>query len=207
MNEIKIFADRRVFVISDDEERCFSSVGGIGARLTELKQIVELFGFFLQSTIPEVYACTTRRDEALDCLLKQADCRFLRAAGGIVRNGDGAILLINRLGYWDLPKGKMEPDETPEITAVREVEEECGVKATVLSEANRTYHTYRIEAQTVIKQTVWFDMFCGDSVPLKPQLEENITQAVWIPETELSKYLPLMYESLKGLFDPQKTQN
>ena len=44
---------------------------------------------------------------------------------------DGRVLLIHRDRYddWSLPKGKLEPGETWEAAALREVEEETGVRA------------------------------------------------------------------------------
>ena len=36
-------------------------------------------------------------------------------------------LLIYRRGKWDLPKGKLDYEESPEQAGVREVEEECGI--------------------------------------------------------------------------------
>ena len=59
------------------------------------------------------------------------------AAGGVVhrRGPDGAVqvLVIHRPEYedWTLPKGKLDPGETAEQAAVREVEEETGVKASL----------------------------------------------------------------------------
>ncbi len=50
------------------------------------------------------------------------------AAGGLVENEKGEVLLIFRRGKWDLPKGKLDPGETIEQCAVREVEEETGLK-------------------------------------------------------------------------------
>ena len=54
--------------------------------------------------------------------------KIIEAAGGIVFNPNNEVLLIHRYDRWDLPKGKMESGETPEISALREVEEECGIK-------------------------------------------------------------------------------
>jgi 8-oxo-dGTP diphosphatase len=58
------------------------------------------------------------------------------AAGGIVhrrRGGALEVLVIHRPEYedWTLPKGKLDPGETPEQAAVREVEEETGIRCTL----------------------------------------------------------------------------
>ena len=58
----------------------------------------------------------------------------LTAAGGWVENGEGQVLWIHRLGQWDLPKGKWEPNESIEDCAMREVEEECGVAGLTLGQ-------------------------------------------------------------------------
>jgi 8-oxo-dGTP diphosphatase len=53
---------------------------------------------------------------------------LIRAAGGVVVR-DGRVLLVHRDRYddWSLPKGKLEPGETWEDAAVREVREETGL--------------------------------------------------------------------------------
>ena len=48
--------------------------------------------------------------------------KLIEAAGGLVFNSNNDLLLIERLGVWDLPKGKIDLGETPEIAALREVE-------------------------------------------------------------------------------------
>lgn len=57
----------------------------------------------------------------------------VRAAGGVVWRGDGAgveILLVHRPRYddWSMPKGKRDAGETDELCALREVEEETGLR-------------------------------------------------------------------------------
>ena len=67
-------------------------------------------------------------------ILEVADVSVIRAAGGIVcrqtRSGETEIAVIHRPGYddWTLPKGKVEPDESAEDCALREVREETGFR-------------------------------------------------------------------------------
>lgn len=68
----------------------------------------------------------------------------VRAAGGIVvrraRGGEWRVLLVHRPRYddWSLPKGKADPGERDEDTALREVEEETGLRCTLGAPAGRT---------------------------------------------------------------------
>jgi len=65
---------------------------------------------------------------------------LVEAAGGIVwreKHGEAQVLLVHRPRYddWSLPKGKADPGETPEQTALREVEEETGLACTLAEPA------------------------------------------------------------------------
>src|SRR3954452_18719544 len=64
-----------------------------------------------------------------------ADAEVL-AAGGVVVRDDGRIAVVHRPKYddWSLPKGKLDAGESFEDAAVREVEEETGVRATLVRE-------------------------------------------------------------------------
>ena len=53
-------------------------------------------------------------------------------------------MLIKRLGLWDFPKGKIEKGEKKKVAAVREVEEECGVKTALGDLITETLHVYPI---------------------------------------------------------------
>ena len=53
---------------------------------------------------------------------------LVKAAGGFVLNENNEVLMMFRRGKWDLPKGKMDKKETFEECAVRETEEETGLK-------------------------------------------------------------------------------
>ena len=66
---------------------------------------------------------------------------MIRAAGGVVVR-DGQILVVHRARYddWSLPKGKLEAGETWADAALREVEEETGLRCALGEEVGRTYY-------------------------------------------------------------------
>src|SRR5664279_3017377 len=69
--------------------------------------------------------------------------KLVKAAGGLVKNKEGEVLLILRRGKWDLPKGKLDDGETLPECALREVTEETGLtKIDIVDEISTTYHTY-----------------------------------------------------------------
>jgi len=107
--------------------------------------------------------------------------RIIEAAGGIVKNSKDEILFIKRLGKWDLPKGKMEKGESREESAIREIEEETGLKEVeLLNFINTTYHIYiERNGDKVLKYTHWFAMSFDGEDTSKPQIEEGITEVAW----------------------------
>ena len=131
------------------------------------------------------------------------------AAGGLVMKDDHSLLFIKRLGIWDLPKGKIEKNETSESAAIREVEEECGVVGLkIIKQLDSTFHIYRSPYlnspdNLVLKETKWFLMSCGDHQSLIPQVEENIEEVRWFAIDELDKVMDNTYLSLREFM--QKT--
>src|SRR5690606_16136933 len=100
------------------------------------------------------------------------------AAGGYVLNDENQLLMIQRRGVWDLPKGKIEEGESPEMAAVREVEEECGVdQLKITSSPFKTYHLYEENEEIIVKESIWFKMKTGFFGKLIPQEDEYIEQA------------------------------
>ena len=60
----------------------------------------------------------------------------VEAAGGVVLDGDGLVVLVHRPKYddWTLPKGKLHSAESFEEAALREVEEETGLRCRLVRE-------------------------------------------------------------------------
>lgn len=126
---------------------------------------------------------------------------FVKAAGGIVRNEDGQTLFIYRNGVWDLPKGHVENGETDEQAAIREVEEETGLKPlSIRVFAGFTYHTYYMNRRWELKQTAWYFMQSSKQNAITPQREEGIEKAVWIKQSEIADILRHSYPSIQELF-------
>jgi 8-oxo-dGTP diphosphatase len=80
----------------------------------------------------------------------------VRAAGGLVCRGDDGggveIVLVHRPAYddWAFPKGKLERGENEEEAALREVEEETGLRCRLEREVGITrYHDSRGRPKTV----------------------------------------------------------
>ncbi len=137
--------------------------------------------------------------------LFQSTFKLISAAGGWVENDQKELLVIKRLGKWDLPKGKMEKGESKEESAVREVEEECGITdLKIVSELNPTYHTYRIKGKDILKTTFWFEMKTSYSGTLRPQLEEGIEEVKWLKRSEFSELLSNTYANISRLVQEQK---
>jgi 8-oxo-dGTP pyrophosphatase MutT (NUDIX family) len=107
--------------------------------------------------------------------------KIVKAAGGVIRNETNEILFIFRKGKWDLPKGKMDDNESPKQCAVREVKEETGLsKVNAGGYICTTFHVYTEFGKKILKETEWFSMQASSKEILTPQLEEGIEKIEWV---------------------------
>lgn len=130
------------------------------------------------------------------------DYELVDAAGGLVYNSEGKLLVIFRNGKWDIPKGKVEPGESIKETALREVEEECGITNLNIIEPKPfiTYHTYNNKGTPALKPTYWYRMICGDDSELVPQTEEGINQVCWAGKNFIQNVVLMnTFSSIKNL--------
>lgn len=121
------------------------------------------------------------------------------AAGGLVVNELNEILFIYRRKHWDLPKGKLDPNESIEECAVREVKEEVGLQNIVLDKFICTsIHKYfdKWIKKKVEKHTHWYIMYANSTEILLPQAEEDIEKIVWVKPNELQNYLEVTFPSI-----------
>ncbi|MGO5161146.1 MULTISPECIES: NUDIX hydrolase [unclassified Bilifractor] len=97
------------------------------------------------------------------------------SCGGIVIfRGKILVLYKNFKGRyegWVLPKGTVEQGESFTDTALREVREESGAKATIMKYIGTSHYTFEVPEGAVDKQVHWYLMM-GSSYYSKPQWEE-----------------------------------
>lgn len=125
------------------------------------------------------------------------------AAGGLVKNKKGKILFIYRNNKWDLPKGKLDKGESIEDAALREVEEETGVKNLEIDNyLKTTYHIFKRNGEYRLKQVYWFAMHTDYLGKLKPEKKEGITKVRWKGPKKTAKALKKSYHNIKLLFGP-----
>jgi 8-oxo-dGTP pyrophosphatase MutT (NUDIX family) len=119
------------------------------------------------------------------------------AAGGLVKHKSGKYLFIQKKGKLDLPKGHIEQGEEPDLCALREVSEECGITGhTIVKSICPTYHTYSWEGISYLKKTNWFLMKYDGEMITEPQLSEGITKVEWLFPDELNSIKSTAWLSL-----------
>ena len=126
----------------------------------------------------------------------------VKAAGGFVLNENNEVLMMFRRGKWDLPKGKMDKKESFEECAIRETEEETGLKnINLISPLITTYHTYHEGTRYILKETKWFRMKVNGKQKLIPQAEEQITKLEWVEKNNLKNYMQNSFPSVKDVLE------
>jgi 8-oxo-dGTP pyrophosphatase MutT (NUDIX family) len=193
----KVFFENRIVFITDDFASAFKYNYGLFYKFYdkhELAELVKLFGYLTK--IKKLFIVHKNKDH----LFRQFSSlfTFIEAAGGVVRSASGKVLVINRRGKWDLPKGKVDAGETTGETALREVGEETGLKDLSLGKKiTDTFHTYLLNGKPVLKKTSWYEMaYGGEEGMVQPQREEEITEVLWLLPDDVTMILGNTYLSI-----------
>ncbi|MFT4092778.1 MAG: NUDIX domain-containing protein [Niabella sp.] len=154
-----------------------------------------------EMTLPEI-SCGIFLHKDLETLKKQFFKKFEVhiAGGGLVVNKTGAILMIFRRGFWDLPKGHLDKGETIEACAIREVQEETGLNSVrITAPLSVTYHTYEHGTHHILKEAHWYIMTLEQEEVPVPQTEEDIELIEWVPPGKTDRYLKNAYPSIRDV--------
>ena len=105
------------------------------------------------------------------------------AAGGVIVR-DGLVLVVHRPRYddWTLPKGKLEPGESWQTAALREVEEESGLRCRLLDEVGRTHY---VDSTGREKEVRYYSMVSEDEAVAQNEVDE----VRWVPVVEVAGLL------------------
>lgn len=135
--------------------------------------------------------------------------KVVRAAGGVVTNDKGELLMINLRNRWDLPKGHIEAGESSDSAALREVIEETGIEAKIVGTKPlaTTWHAYNIYGPWELKSTDWWRMRTTSDVTPTPQCEEGITEVRWMGSEARTEALNNTYETIKEVVRALETKN
>jgi 8-oxo-dGTP pyrophosphatase MutT (NUDIX family) len=124
--------------------------------------------------------------------MPEIETRAETCAGGVVFRRTGGRIEValgeqrDRLTGSDntrLPKGHVEPGETPEETAVREVREEIGVAAEIVASLGSVNYTFVEEGIAVAKEVHFFlmEIASGEQSPLDGALDGEMERTYWCP--------------------------
>jgi 8-oxo-dGTP diphosphatase len=114
----------------------------------------------------------------------------IRAAGGVVVR-DGKIAVVHRPRYddWSLPKGKLESGESWEQAAVREVEEESGLRCRLEEELE--HNRYEVNGRP--KLVRWWRMSVLEDLGLVPN--DEVDELRWVTPAEGQELLQYEHDS------------
>lgn len=120
--------------------------------------------------------------------------REFSAGGVVIRAGGDCIVIVpnprpgsRRRKVLALPKGHVDPGETPEQAAMREVREEAGVETTLVEPLGDVRYWYTREGRRISKVVRFYLLEHVEGVPTADAFE--VAEARWMPLTEAVKAL------------------
>lgn len=192
----KVFYNDRTVFFMDSDSKCIELNDTMIHYFKNKEQLKSALNNFLNNlNLTKLYIVYQDIDHAFKKFSELYT--IIEAAGGLVKSERNTFLVIYRRGKWDLPKGKLEKNESPEIGALREVEEECGINNLKVKKLLKTtYHTYKLNGKNILKRTYWFEMsHAGEQKPT-PQIIEEITEVKWLDTNNFDEIIKNTFPSI-----------
>jgi 8-oxo-dGTP pyrophosphatase MutT (NUDIX family) len=107
-------------------------------------------------------------------------------AGGFVVRAGRVLALRRKNGVWLAPKGHVDPGETHEQAAVREVREETGLQAEILAPLGETAYVHHEDGRPHAKRVHWYLMAAANGeIALEAEM---FTAYKWLPPEEIDTF-------------------
>ena len=199
----EVFLNERRIVIARPGKNPKFKEGVITENLTTIEDVKNWFLAFISSKSETAVLIHPEPEKFWNNLFKQAFTCVPAAGGIVIRNKKLLYILRNKI--WDLPKGKIDKNESAENAALREVAEECGIKGhQITRQLPSTFHLFESPYEDnfgkwILKETFWFEMSYSGKENGTPEISENITEIKWFAKNELDIVLSNTYENLKSL--------
>ena len=123
--------------------------------------------------------------------------REFSAGGVLVRTVGGKPHLAairpqgKRPGTWVLPKGNIDPGESPADTAVREVREETGVEGRLVEKLGDVRYVYTWQGERIFKVVSFFLLRAGRGRigQIDEAMRVEVAEARWLPLADAPRLL------------------
>ena len=204
---IKVFIQDKQIVFAAKPLRVSSrEKKSLAVNVENKTEIGLLFDFFIQSEKYSQLVLNGQVKKTFNAFCSRF--KLIEAAGGVIRNEKNQTLFIYRLKKWDLPKGKIEQNESKRIAAIRECEEECGINGLkIIKELSSSWHMYQLNGEWVLKRTYWYIMKSAFGGKFIPQKEEGITKVVWVDKKNSGKILKQTYPAVVAvIYESRQTE-
>jgi len=191
----QIFYKKKTILLTDkiEEETDFITLNLKSVTIDDIIKVLN------KKKIKSIHLYHKNKDKLMKKFLKLIP--NVVAAGGKIINSKNETLFIFRNNKWDLPKGKVEKNETVNQAAIREVIEETAISNVVITKPLKiTYHIFKRNNQFKLKTTHWFEMFSDYSGKFIPQIDEGIYDVSWVGVNDLEKVKLNSFPNIKLLF-------
>jgi len=123
---------------------------------------------------------------------KRGDEQERSAGGVVVRDGQAIVIVPTRRGAQGqkvlaLPKGHVDPGETPDQTALREVREETGVEAELVEKLGDVRYFYQRGGKRIFKRVTFYLLAYLDGS--LDDHDDEVEEARWMPLAEAAAAL------------------
>ncbi|MBO8125996.1 MAG: NUDIX hydrolase [Firmicutes bacterium] len=123
---------------------------------------------------------------------------YEHSAGGVVLSQGKVLLVRHARGEWIMPKGHLEPGETPQEAALREIKEETNLDCELGPLVGETRYDFERDGVTVHKKVTWYIARpVKETAVAAPLTSEGILELVWLDPD--AAYQRLTFELDRGI--------